>query len=136
MTQLPAAVPDATAPRRRARAADAPRRTAGDTARPHGHQQAALPREELRPAPGRKQGAGAAVREGCRAPWSPYGAEGPVRQHGARQPPPADAPRSPRGGACDGRITAHQTAAAATVRTVHPIGPDPTQLVETVEHRL
>ncbi|MEU2359605.1 hypothetical protein ABZ616_02565 [Streptomyces noursei] len=119
MTQPPTALADATTPRRRARAVAAARRPAADTARPHG----------------RKQRAGATVREGFRAPWTPYGTDGFVREPGARQPPPADAARPPRTGARGGRIAAHR-AAAATVRTVQPIDPDPAELTETVEHRL
>ncbi|AIA07171.1 hypothetical protein [Streptomyces noursei] len=134
MTQPPTALADATTPRRRARAVAVARRPARDTARPRGRQPAALPLEAPGSVHGRRQRAGATVREGFRAPWTPYGTDGFVREHGARQPPPADVPRSPRAGARGGRIAAHR-AAAATVRTVQPIDPDPAELTETVEHR-
>lgn len=135
MTQPPTALADATTPRRRARAVAAARRPAAVTARPYGRRPAALPLEAPGSVHGRKQRAGATVREGFRAPWTPYGTDGFVREHGARQPPPADAPRPPRAGARGGRIPAHR-AAAARVRTAQPIGPDPAELTETVEHRL
>ncbi|MFJ5590712.1 hypothetical protein ACIQCG_13225 [Streptomyces noursei] len=134
MTQPPTALADATTPRRRARAVAAARRPAADTARPYGRQPAGLPLEAPGSVHGRKQRAGATVREGFRAPWTPYGTDGFVREPGARQPPPADAARPPRTGARGGRIAAHR-AAAATVRTVQPIDPDPAELTETVEHR-
>ncbi|MGW5116624.1 hypothetical protein ACWEQ8_14515 [Streptomyces noursei] len=135
MTQPPTALADATTPRRRARAVAAARRPAPDAARSYGRQPAGLPREAPGSVHGRKQRAGATVREECRVPWTPYGTDGFVREHGARQPPPAACPRSPRAGARGGRIPAHRVA-AATVRTVQPIGPDPAELTETVEHRL